>query len=144
MKFRNLTISPDVPVGEWGVEGILAALERGGLNEWRRISQEVLAAPHGVAAQDLEQALAMTESQGAARLLRCFLERTRAGDKELFAREFRSLVDQLAMTHQEVADILGTSRPRVSSCCSGAVAPNAVVLWKLQNLLSDRRAQLIR
>jgi len=37
LKFRNIDVSPSEPVEKWGVEGILCAFERGGVNDWRKI-----------------------------------------------------------------------------------------------------------
>lgn len=34
LKFRNLGVTPDDPVEQWGVEGILAAIDRGSLRYW--------------------------------------------------------------------------------------------------------------
>lgn len=37
LKFRNINASPNDPVEKWGVEGILCAFERGGVDDWRKI-----------------------------------------------------------------------------------------------------------
>jgi len=37
LKFRNIDVSPSDPVERWGVEGILCAFERGGVEDWRKI-----------------------------------------------------------------------------------------------------------
>ena len=37
LKFRNIEVSPSDPVEMWGVEGILSAFERGGVEDWRKI-----------------------------------------------------------------------------------------------------------
>jgi len=41
LKFRNIDISPDDPVDMWGVEGILAAFQRGYVGDWRKIWRSV-------------------------------------------------------------------------------------------------------
>ena len=75
LRFRNLEVSPDDPVERWGPEGILAAIDRGGLAEWRRITRAVEADPQGPVAADLEEALESAEDAGAARVLRLALDR---------------------------------------------------------------------
>ena len=45
LKFRNLTASADDPVETWPFEGILAAVERGTLPDWRRLAKVVQADP---------------------------------------------------------------------------------------------------
>jgi hypothetical protein len=37
LAFRNLTVTPADPVDRWGVEGILAAIERGGAEDWGKV-----------------------------------------------------------------------------------------------------------
>jgi hypothetical protein len=37
-KFRNIAASPSDPVETWPFEGILAAVERGTLPDWRRLA----------------------------------------------------------------------------------------------------------
>jgi hypothetical protein len=64
--FRNLTVSPDQPVELWTTEGVLSALERGSLKDWRRLSRAVQAEPHGVVAEELVEAIEVTESRGVA------------------------------------------------------------------------------
>ena len=39
LKFRNIDVTPDDPVSEWGFEGVLACLERGHLKYWRKLAQ---------------------------------------------------------------------------------------------------------
>ena len=39
LKFRNIDVTPDDPVSEWGFEGILACLERGHLTYWHKLAQ---------------------------------------------------------------------------------------------------------
>ena len=46
LAFRNLDVSPDAPVEDWGFEGLLAAVDRGDLTDWRRWRPPLLA-PRG-------------------------------------------------------------------------------------------------
>ena len=41
LKFRNMDISSDSPVENWGVEGILCAFERGHINDWQKIWKSI-------------------------------------------------------------------------------------------------------
>ena len=54
MTFRNIDVSPDAPVEEWGGEGMLCALERGDVADWQRL----YAACADVRAVHLRQTLA--------------------------------------------------------------------------------------
>ena len=75
LKFRNLNVTPDDPVEQWGVEGILTAIDRGSLKHWKRIIATVTSNPHGEAAKDLTQALELAEDAGVAALMRRLLAR---------------------------------------------------------------------
>lgn len=75
LKFRNLNVTPDDPVEQWGVEGVLTAIDRGSLRHWKRILAAVEADPHGPVAMDLAQALELAEDAGVTAYLRRGLER---------------------------------------------------------------------
>jgi hypothetical protein len=47
LKFRNVETSPEDPVETWPFEGILAAVERGTLPDWRRLAKAISADPWG-------------------------------------------------------------------------------------------------
>jgi len=41
LAFRNIDASPDDPVRTWPFDGVLIALERGGVDEWRRLAAAI-------------------------------------------------------------------------------------------------------
>ena len=41
LKFRNITAAVEDPVETWPFEGILAAVERGTLPNWRRLAEAI-------------------------------------------------------------------------------------------------------
>ncbi len=41
LAFRNLTIQPSDPVDTWPTEAVQTALERGDLEQWRRLAFEI-------------------------------------------------------------------------------------------------------
>ncbi|MFF2678066.1 hypothetical protein ACFVRT_15955 [Arthrobacter koreensis] len=69
LKFRNLTVSPQDPVEQWGVEGLLAAVERGDINDLRRIARALRTDPHGKVAQQLSEVAAAAENPAVPTLL---------------------------------------------------------------------------
>lgn len=69
LKFRNIDASPSDPVEAWGFEGVLAAVERGDIEDWARLAAAFRAEPVGEAAEELEQALAVADAPGAVALL---------------------------------------------------------------------------
>lgn len=78
LKFRNLNVTPDDPVEQWGVEGLLTAIDRGSLKHWHRIIAAVTADPDGHVTKDLAQATEMAEDVGVAALMRRLLDRVSA------------------------------------------------------------------
>jgi hypothetical protein len=143
MAFRNIEARPSEPVDTWGVEGILAAIDRGGSGQWRQIAVAVRVDPYGEVAKDLEQALALAESPGGAGLLRLVLLRARETPETTVARRIQLLVWQTGWTIAEVAERLGTSRSRLSSYCHGRVTPSAALVVRLAVLARWRRDELL-
>lgn len=141
--FRNINSSESDPVHQWGFEGILAAIDRGGLPQWRRIIKAVEAEPHGKVACEVDEAVQLAEDAGAAFIVSGALRRARLTEKERFGEKFKSLLDEAEMSQREAAEFLGTSRPRVNSYCSGAVTPSAVVVDKLHQKIRSRRRHLV-
>ena len=67
LKFRNLTASADDPVETWPFEGILAAVERGALPDWRRLAKAIQADPWGPVAQQVLEAVHLARPYGTHR-----------------------------------------------------------------------------
>ena len=77
LKFRNITASVDDPVETWPFEGILAAVERGTLPDWRRLAAVIRADPWGPVAQQVLEAVQMSRPYGTSELLTTVIERAR-------------------------------------------------------------------
>lgn len=143
LQFRNLDISPDAPVGEWGFEGLLTAIDRGTLADWRRIQRAVADDPWGPVALDLEDALAAAEDRGAVAALREAIRRARvrreAEEREVVAAELRALQQRSGLTQGEFARRLGTSRTRLNSYLNGKVTPSAALLVRARSSVRRHR-----
>ncbi|WP_217428638.1 helix-turn-helix domain-containing protein [Microlunatus speluncae] len=135
--FRNLEVHPDDPVEHWGVEGILAAIDRGGMHLWRRIADAVAADPQGEVAADLEQALTGAESRSSAAVLRLVLDAARETSEQRVARRVREAVGSTTLSQAEFAGRLGTSASRLSTYATGRVVPSAVMLDRIERLAQD-------
>ncbi len=143
LKFRNIDVTPEDPVQAWGVEGILAAIERGSLEHWSKIAHAVDRDPWGDTSLDLEEALDIAQSPGVVGALNECLKRSRESENETIARTVRGLVLASGKTRTELATILGTSRSRLSSYENGHVMPAASVTETLRKIVDDRRHQLV-
>lgn len=138
LQFRNINASPGDPVGRWGVEGILAAIDRGSLPHWQRIAAAVREDPWGPVASDLEQALALAEDVGVVATLRRSLksarEETEASARAEVRRRLQALVDSSGLPAAEFARRLGTSASRMSTYLSGKVVPSAALLVRAESV----------
>jgi len=63
LKFRNTIASPDDPVDTWPFEGILAAVERGSLPDWRRLAAAIRADPWGPVARQVLEPIRLSRSR---------------------------------------------------------------------------------
>jgi DNA-binding transcriptional regulator YiaG len=138
LRFRNITASPDDPVETWPFEGVLAAVERGTLPDWRRLARAIQADPWGPVAQQVIEALDVAHPYGTTELLTGLIERARQRAAELerdeVAAEIGRLVRDSGLSRQEFAARIGTSRSRLSTYLAGKVVPSAALLVRMRRV----------
>jgi len=138
LKFRNITASVDDPVETWPFEGILAAVERGTLPDWRRLADAVRADPWGPVTQQVLEAVGLSAPYGTRELLTAVIERARQeaaeAEREQVAAEIRDIVARSGLSQQDFARRLGTSRPRLSTYMSGKVTPSASLMIRIRRV----------
>ncbi len=138
LRFRNLTVTPADPVAEWGVEGLLTAVDRGSLPEWRRIADAVKAEPWGPVATQLLEALELAEDRGVTATLQRAVARAREeveqSAREEVRRRLSVLVAESGLTAAEFAARLGTSPSRLSTYLSGKVVPSAALVVRAERI----------
>ncbi len=149
MTFRNLDVDADAPVEQWGVAGILTALERGGITQWRAIAAVVMADPWGRAARQLEQALACVDAEsgfdesGVVYTMRQVVTNSRsraeADERRAVAGRVRDMVDRSGLPAGEFAARVGTSASRLSTYLSGKVCPSAAMMLRMDRVSSKGR-----
>ena len=139
LRFRNLDIDPSAPVGQWGVEGLLAAIDRGSLPDWRRIVSAINADPWGPLASDLDTAFELAEDRGVAvtigRAIARARQRAENRAREEVRRRLAALVAESGFTAAEFAARLGTSPSRLSTYLSGKVIPSAALLVRAEDIV---------
>jgi DNA-binding transcriptional regulator YiaG len=142
LKFRNVNSSPEDPVEIWPFEGVLAAVERGTLPDWRRLAAAIKADPWGPVAQQVIEAISLSRPYGTTELLQSVVSRARvqAADSERaeVASEIRKLVDDSGLSRQDFADRIGTSRSRLSTYISGKVVPSASLVVRIRRVARSR------
>jgi DNA-binding transcriptional regulator YiaG len=138
LKFRNITASPEDPVETWPFEGVLAAVERGTLPDWRRLARAIRADPWGPVAQQVLEAVRLSHPYGTAELLAGVVSRAReiaaASERAQVATEVRNLVSASGLSQQDFAARLGTSRSRLSTYMSGKVVPSAALIVRMRRV----------
>jgi DNA-binding transcriptional regulator YiaG len=143
LKFRNITASVNDPVETWPFEGILTAVERGTLPDWRRLSAAVRADPWGPVAQQILEAVELARPYGTSDLLTTVIERARQdaadAERDEVAGEVRDLVNRSGLSRQDFAVRLGTSRPRLSTYMSGKVTPSASLMVRMRHVTVQAR-----
>jgi DNA-binding transcriptional regulator YiaG len=139
LRFRNIDASPDDPVETWPFEGILAAVERGTLPDWRRLANAIGADPWGPVAHQVLEAVHLSRPYGTAELLEGVVARARkqAADSERadVASEVRDLVARSGLSKQDFAERIGTSRSRLSTYMSGKVVPSATLMVRMRRVV---------
>jgi DNA-binding transcriptional regulator YiaG len=139
LKFRNIDASPDDPVETWPFEGILAAVERGTLPDWRRLAAAIQADPWGPVAQQVLEAIRLSRRPyGTAELLEGVAARARKlaadSEREDVASEVRDLAVRSGLSKQDFAARIGTSRSRLSTYMSGKVVPSATLMVRMRRV----------
>ena len=145
LKFRNVTASADNPVETWPFEGILTAIERGTLLDWRRLAAAIRADPWGPVAQQVLEAVEMSRPYGTSDLLTTVIDRARLdaadSEREQVAGEIRNLVAWSGLSQQDFALRLGTSRPRLSTYMAGKVTPSASLMLRMRRVAAQALAK---
>jgi hypothetical protein len=143
LRFRNLDVRPTDPVADWGVEGILTAIDRGSLPDWQRVVASIGADPWGPVAADLEEALQLAEDRGVAATLTRALadarESVMRAAREEVQRRLAALVSASGLTSAQFAARLGTSPSRMSTYLTGKVVPSAALMVRAEAIASATR-----
>ena len=147
LKFRNVNASPDDPVETWPFEGILAAVERGTLPDWRRLARAIQADPWGPVARQVLEAIHLSRPYGTTELLEGLVGRARQlaadSEREEVASEVSRLVGGSGLTRQDFADRIGTSRSRLSTYMSGRVVPSAALMVRMRRVARCSAAETV-
>ena len=138
LRFRNIDTRPEQPVAEWPGEAVLSALERGSLDDWRRLVAEIGEQPWGEVARKVEQSLEVSAPYGVARVMRRAIERARnhalQRERDEVAAQVQELVQSSGLSKGEFAARIGTSASRLSTYMTGKVIPSATLLLRMQKV----------
>jgi len=138
LRFRHVEADPADPVTTWPYEALVAAIERGSVREWARVTAEIGREPWGEVARQVEDYLGYADAVAVTALLRRRIARARADaeahERAEVSREVAALVRATGLTTGDAASRLGTSRTRLSTYRSGRVVPSAATMVRLRRL----------
>lgn len=141
LAFRNIDSQPSDPVATWPYEGLVTAMERGSIRDWRRIAAELAANPWGRTARHLEAYLAYADPPGSGSLLTRALVRARQQREEQERAVVAGRVDEFVrasgLTGSEFASRIGTSASRLSTYRTGKVVPSATLLLRMERTCAE-------
>lgn len=131
--FRNIELLPSAPVEQWGFEGLLAAIDRGEAQDWRRIAAAVRSDPWGPVARLLtDEVLDAAQDSGVAGAMRTMIalqrERAEQAERQQVVDELAHLVSRSGLSQAAFAARLGTSRSRLNTYLRGKVVPSATLM----------------
>lgn len=140
LAFRNLEITPEAPVHEWPLEAVRTVLERGTLQDWRRLAAEVRRDPWGSTARTIEEILAHSRPYGVAPLMEGLIvecrDETERSEREQVAQEIVALIEKSGLPRAEFARRIGTSSSRLSTYATGKVTPSASMMVRMRRVAS--------
>jgi DNA-binding transcriptional regulator YiaG len=144
LAFRNVTANPSDPVTVWPTEAVQAALERGDLEHWRRLTAEINRRPWGRTARQVEEVLRYSRPYGVAELMDSVIARARARaedeERGTVAAEIRQAIADSGLTRAEFAARIGTSASRLSTYATGKVTPSATLMLRIRRLPAEPSA----
>ena len=136
VNFRNVDADPSDPVETWPYEAMVAAIERGTVRDWAKITAAVRRDPWGGIAHALEDYLSYADPSGVTELLRRVVRQARVeaetADREKVAARVRQLIRESGLTAAKFASRAGTSASRLSTYASGKVVPSATMMLRLE------------
>ena len=136
VNFRNVDADPSDPVETWPYEAMVAAIERGTVRDWAKITAAVRRDPWGAISRALEDYVSYAEPSGVTELLRRVVRQARVeaetADREKVAARVRQLIHESGLTAAKFASRAGTSASRLSTYASGKVVPSATMMLRLE------------
>ncbi|MEJ7834044.1 MAG: helix-turn-helix transcriptional regulator [Nocardioides sp.] len=137
LAFRNVDL-PDGGVETWPYEALVTAIERGTIGDWATLGRAIGAEPWGEVARQVEDWLEYADEPAVAGILRRRIDRARAErarvERDQVAAQVRESVARSGLSREEFARRIGTSRPRLSTYCSGKVTPSAALMLRIRGV----------
>lgn len=134
--FRNVDASPDDDVTTWPYEALVTMIDRGLVQDWQPIFDELRRSPWGDVARRVERYLTYREKDGVGTLFALAIDRARSetdrADREEVAARVRTAIESSGLTNARFAELVGTSGSRLSTYAGGKVTPSASMLVRIE------------
>lgn len=141
VRFRNVDV-PDA-VRDWPHEAVSTVIERGTITDWAVLTREIARDPWGPLARRVQDCLEYADEPGTVALFRRRIAAARAevesADRAEVARRVRDAVARSGLSQEQLARAIGTSRPRLSTYCTGRVTPSAALLLRIERVAGRPR-----
>jgi hypothetical protein len=141
VQFRNVDASPSDDVRTWPYEALVTVIDRGLVQDWQPVFDEIRRSPWGRVARRVERYLSYREPDGVGTLFGLAVARARAdadrADRETVAARLRKAVARSGLTNAEFAERVGTSASRLSTYLNGKVTPSAAMMLRIEQAAED-------
>lgn len=115
MRHRHVDVEPGTPARELGAAALDDLLDRGDLQDWQPVLEEVRRDPWGDVANRVLRLVEQHPMYGTSRLWRSWIEEERASSPSPHAGEaLRALRRTRGLTQREVAERLSMAQPEIS------------------------------
>lgn len=115
MRHRHLDVDRATPVGELGLAAIDDILDRGDLDDWKPLLQEISRDPWGELADHVVRLVGQHPMYGTSRLWQSWIEEKRGDEGAAHAgASLRELRLRRGLTQLEIGSRLGMTQPEVS------------------------------
>jgi hypothetical protein len=114
MRHRHLDYPSETPIAELGLAALDDLLDRGDLDDWAPLLEEIRRDPHGPVADRVLRLGRDHPLYGTSRLLRAWIEKRRGASATAVGPSLKELRVARGRTQLEVAEQLGATQPEVS------------------------------
>ena len=119
----------------------MTVIDRGLVQDWQPVFDEIRRSPWGRVARRVERYLSYREPDGVGTLFGLAVARARAdadrADRETVAARLRKAVARSGLTNAEFAERVGTSASRLSTYLNGKVTPSAAMMLRIEQAAED-------
>jgi DNA-binding transcriptional regulator YiaG len=138
VRFRNGDFVEAAPLDRWPPQAIETLIDRGSIEDWRRLARAIRDDPWGPAARTTENVTSWGEHYGVdvvlANVVRHAREAVTKQGRARYAEQIRSWRASSGMSLREFAAAAGTSASRLSDYEHAKVAPTTDVLARLEHV----------